>query len=449
MASFDGKHFNPEVFQRIRDSIPSLRKNALVKAGVLRVRNDLKNMFPEQGGGNYATVTMWGRLSGDYQNYDGVTDFVPTTNETYKQSMVVVSRGKAFRQIDFATDMTGADPWRGIAADLNEYDDEKLQQTMVCTINGTFAAGDSDYVMNHSTDISSEAGTGAYVSATTLNSAMQKAAGDNKSAFSVVVANSAVVTNLENANVTEFLKYTDSNAVERYSDLVAWGNRVVLPDDSLPVSVTQTNAGTAGVYTVTVTTALDTGDSVKITAGSTGEVEYEFTAGTTTAAAQATAIAALFANDKQFTVAATSGGALTFTQKTKGFGASPVIDDDGLTTGVVTVATTTPGAAPTYAKVYTTYVLGAGAFDFVDCGVKVNYEMDRDPLKYGGMDYMVVRNRRVVAPYGFSFTQASMASLSPTNEELEIGNNWELVKSASNVPINHRLIPIARIISKG
>lgn len=448
MPNFDGKIFNQEVFGRYKDKVPSLRKNALLKAGVLRERNDLKPLFAEQTGGNYITVPMWGRLTGDEQNYDGVTDFVPTTTETYSQSMVVVGRGKAWQERDFTTEITGVDPWQGRAVDVTEWEDEKMQDTLVSILNGTFLSGDADYIMNHSTDISGESSTAAYVSATTLNSAMQKACGDNKDAFTVVIANSAVITNLENANITEYLKYKDMNAVEQYSNLVAWGNRIVLPDDSLPVSTTVTNAGTAGVYTLTVSTALASGDKIKITAGSTGEVEYAYDSGATTASAQATAIAALFASDKIFTVAADSS-AVTFTQKTKGFGSAPVVDTTDSTTGAASVATTTSGAAPTYAKVYTTYVLGTGAFDFVDCGVKVPYEMDRDPLKYGGLDYLVTRNRRVYAPYGFTFTKATMAKLSPTNEELATGANWDLVKSASGVKINHRAIPIARIISKG
>lgn len=42
-------------------------------------------------------------------------------------------------------------------------------------------------------------------------------------------------------------------------------------------------------------------------------------------------------------------------------------------------------------------------------------------------------------------------TLSPTNKELADGQNWELVNDGSEEPkyINHKAIPIARIISKG
>ena len=45
-----------------------------------------------------------------------------------------------------------------------------------------------------------------------------------------------------------------------------------------------------------------------------------------------------------------------------------------------------------------------------------------------------------------------MATLSPTDTELEMGANWELVNDNSTgtkTYIDHKAIPIARIISRG
>lgn len=101
---------------------------------------------------------------------------------------------------------------------------------------------------------------------------------------------------------------------------------------------------------------------------------------------------------------------------------------------------------------YTTYVLGQGAFGEVDCGAKVPYEMYRNPLTNGGLDTLITRRRKAFVPYGISFTKSSMASLSPTDAELETGANWTLVNdgAASNPSyINHKAIPMARIVSEG
>lgn len=101
---------------------------------------------------------------------------------------------------------------------------------------------------------------------------------------------------------------------------------------------------------------------------------------------------------------------------------------------------------------YTTYVLGDGAIEYTDCGAKVPYEVDRDPKTNGGQDTLYSRQRKSFAPYGISFTMASMASDSPTDAELEMGANWELVSGGTDDNkqyISHKAIPIARIISLG
>lgn len=124
-----------------------------------------------------------------------------------------------------------------------------------------------------------------------------------------------------------------------------------------------------------------------------------------------------------------------------------VLVDDGMP--VEDVAESSDNAGDGYTK-YTTYVLGNGAIDYCDVGAKIPYEMDRDPAKNGGQDTLYSRQRKVFAPKGVSFTKKSLASLSPTNSELENGTNWELVKDATgSKTINHKAIAIARIISKG
>ena len=50
---------------------------------------------------------------------------------------------------------------------------------------------------------------------------------------------------------------------------------------------------------------------------------------------------------------------------------------------------------------------------------------------------------------GISYTKKKQATLSPTDTELKDGSNWELVNDGNGKTINHKAIPIARIISKG
>ena len=103
---------------------------------------------------------------------------------------------------------------------------------------------------------------------------------------------------------------------------------------------------------------------------------------------------------------------------------------------------------------YTSYVLGEGSINFEDLGAKVPYEMSRDPAKNGGQDTLYTRQRKVFAPKGISYEKTSQTTLSPTDAELSNGANWALVHSGEATEsqrsyINHKVIPIARIKSRG
>ena len=97
---------------------------------------------------------------------------------------------------------------------------------------------------------------------------------------------------------------------------------------------------------------------------------------------------------------------------------------------------------------YTSYVLGEGAFSVEDVGVKVPYEVVRDPRARGGEDTLFMRQRKVFAPYGFSYLKAAQSTASPTDAELADPDNWTVAKYGS-VAFERGFIPIARIVSLG
>lgn len=122
-----------------------------------------------------------------------------------------------------------------------------------------------------------------------------------------------------------------------------------------------------------------------------------------------------------------------------------VLIDDNMPTEAVAAS----GEIPAYTK-YTTYVLGAGAIEYTNCGAEVPYEMSRNPKENGGETTLWSRQRKIFSPYGISFKQPSF--ISPTNEQLAAGANWELANSReSGTPeyFPHKAIPIARIITRG
>lgn len=255
---FDSKNFNAEVFGRYLETVPQLKRNALVSAGVLRGRPDLKNLLSEQTGGNYITVPMTGLIGGEALNYDGSTDITATGIETYLQSMIVVGRMKAWQEKDFTKDITGKDFMEEIAKQVAGYWDDVEQGILLAILDGIFSMSSGAFAAAHTLDITGE-GDGK-IGPTTLNTVMQKAVGDNKSIFTAVVMNSAVQTNLENQELLEFRKQTDANGIQRQITLADWNGRTVLTDDDgTSEEVAESAAGKADGYTKYTTYVLGVG----------------------------------------------------------------------------------------------------------------------------------------------------------------------------------------------
>lgn len=360
MAKFDAKSFNPQAFGKYVDRIPKTRKNELIKSGVLKGNQEIRDAFSSQTGTAYAVLPMYGRIGGNAQNYDGETDMEPQGSTTYERGVVVVGRMGSWVEKDFSTDITGGvDFMDNVAAQVSEYFEDVDQDTLLAILKGIFSmtgAKNLEFVNNHTLDITRETGENAYAGPTTLNTAIQKSSGDKKAKFTMAIMHSTVATNLENLQLLAYLKYTDANGVQRDLTMASWNGRIVLIDDNMPTE--------------------------KVEASGSGD-----------------------------------------------------------------------NAIPAYTK-YTTYILGDGAIDYENIGAKVPFEMDRDPKTNGGQDTLYARQRKVFAPYGISYTKKSQAKLSPTDEELANGANWELVNDGASVAANkkyidHKQIYIARIISKG
>lgn len=340
MAVFDSKNFNAEVFGRYLETVPRVKQNALLKAGVLRSREDLKAMLDEQTGGNFISVPMTGLIGGEALNYDGSTDITATRLETFLQSMIVVGRAKAWQEKDFSQDITGHDFMADIAAQVADYWDEVDQMTLLKILEGIFGVNTHSFSATHTLDITGEGVP--TVGPATLNTAIQKACGANKSIFTVAIMHSAVATNLENQQLLEYMKYSDAEGIQRDMSLATWNGRTVLVDDDVPVD--------------------------------------------------------------------------------------------------------TSGESP----VYTTYILGEGAFDYCDCGARVAGEIYRDPTTAGGQDMLITRQRKLFAPRGFSFVQPATAIVSPTNDQLATASRWTPVKdTAGSGYFDTKAMPFARILSNG
>lgn len=393
---FNEKTFNGEAFGRYVDRIPNLKRNELLKSRALKRNAQIAEAFSSQTGTGYAIIPFFGTLGGAALNYDGKTNIDAETTDTYERGVVVTGRAKAWMEDDFSFDITGGvDFMDNVAAQVAEYWARIDQETLLAVLQGIFSMTGADnlkFVNGHTLDISKEAFSKGYVSATTLNSAAQKACGDNKSKFSLIVMHSSVATNLENLKLLSYLKFTDKEGIERELNLATWNGRLVLVDDSMPVTPI---------------------DSLYVRCKSTDEGALKVT------------------------VAGTGVGEVAKATITKDISD---IKENEYVQHIQNEA------------IYTSYLLGEGAIDYENIGAKVPSEMSRDPKTNGGQTTLYSRQRKVFAPYGISYTKASQASLSPTDAELKKGTNWELVNNKSTSTkkyIDHKSIPIARIISRG
>ena len=392
MGIFDSKFFNSEVFGKYLETVPRYKQNAFIKSGVLNVRNDLKTMLDDQTGGNFISIPMVGRIGGTALNYDGSTNITATSIGTYLQSMIVTGRAKAWTERDFSFDITGGhDFMSDIAAQVAEYWDDVDQGLILSTLKGIFGVTANNFASDHTLDISAEtghSGADAYVGATTLNNALQKAVGANKNLFAMAILNSQVQTNLENLQLLEYVKGTDSNGMQRDMTMTTWNGRTVMVDDE-------------------------------------GTTQHGYFA-STSGAAGALKVVSSGATTGQVNLADVTGS---------DFYPANVAANDYVTAGVK----------------YVTYLLGNGAIDYCDCGVKVPNETDRDPATNGGMDTLYTRQRKLFAPHGFSFVQTTpTAIISPTNVQLETAARWTIVTdSAGTGYYESKAIPIARIVSLG
>lgn len=343
-------NFNPVAFSKFIHSLHSSKKNELIYSNILRRNSDIKNSFSSVGSTGFSILPMYANVDSDALNYDGVTDIVPSSTKPFERGVVVVGRANAWTEDDFLDDSSsGSTFMSNVAKHVSEYFSDVDQKTILSILKGIFNMSssskssdkNSEFVSSHTLDISST--SEPTLGVTSINSAIQKACGDNKSKFSTIIMHSVVATNLENLNLINFLKFTDSSGIQRDLSLATLHGKMVLIDDSMTADLSD----------------------------------------------------------------------------------------------------------PSNPK-YTTYILGKGSFDFEDIGSKVPFEISRDPKINGGQSTLYARTRKCFAPFGISYLKANQRTLSPTNEELSDGKNWSLVKEGeSGKFIDHKLIPIARIISKG
>ena len=398
MPKFDSKSFNAQAFGAYVNRIPNVTKNELAKSGAVGTNEQARAALNNQTGSLYARIPYFGRISGaTSQNNDGGTNIKSSNTTTYEQGFIVASRMDGWTEKSFSKNITaGVDFMDNVAAQIADYKLDVKQGMLLAILQGVFSmdttggtvAGNAaaQFLANHVYDITAE--TDAKVGAATLNKAIQKACGDNKNIFKLVVMHSEVATNLENMKLLTFMTQTDADGIERQLALATWNGRLVLIDDNMPTGQIPT------AYAKTSDVALVDGKTYYTRSGSSPNYVY-------------TPVA------------------------------SPDVSDIGTYYEVTATDTS-----------YTTYILGDGSIILDDIGDSVPYEMSRDPKTNGGQDTLYVRDRYICGVDGISFEKPASITASASNADLATGANWNIINDGTTA-IPHKAIALCKVVSKG
>ena len=402
MAKFDSKSFNPQAFGKYVDRIPNVTKNELAKCGAVGTNEQARTALATQTGSLYARIPYFGRISGKTsQNNDGATDITSTNTTTYEQGFVVASRMDSWTERSFSKNITaGVDFMDNVAAQIADYKMEVKQAMLLAILKGVYnmKSGSSnvaekaakEFLEKHTYDISNDAE--CMVGAASLNKAIQKACGDNKNIFKLVIMNSEVATNLENMKLIKYMTYTDKDGIERELALATWNGRTVLIDDNMPTATAtagyvKATSATPGALKIVANTATPGANEIKLESVTPTLNKYS-------------------AKEGDFVVHHEAGTA------------------------------------------YTTYILGEDSIILDSIGDSVPYEMSRDPKTNGGQDTLYVRDRYICGVDGISFEKPSSITASASNTDLETGTNWAIINDGET-SIPHKAIAIAKIVSRG
>ena len=402
MAKFDSKSFNPQAFGAYVKRIPNVTKNELAKSGAVGSNEQARAALSNQTGSLYARIPYFGRIDGSTsQNNDGASDIESTNTTTYEQGFVVASRMDSWTERSFSKNITaGVDFMDNVAAQIADYKFDVRQAMLLAILKGVYSMktgsanvaekAAKEFLEKHTFDISNDAD--CMVASATLNKAIQKACGDNKNIFKLVIMNSEVATNLENMKLLKYMTYTDGDGIERELALATWNGRTVLIDDNMPSDVAtagyaKATSATPGALKIVANTATPGASEIKLEAVTPTLNKYS-------------------AKEGDFVVYHEAGIA------------------------------------------YTTYVLGEGAIILDDIGDSVPYEMSRDPKTNGGQDTLYVRDRYICGVDGISFEKPVNLTASASNTDLETGTNWNIINDGEKA-IPHKAIAIAKIVSRG
>lgn len=232
-----GIPFDEELFMEMWAEAPDPYLTAMIDSGA--VVEDTLIASRIQSNGNIYTIPFYNTLDGDDQNYDGQTDITVTEVGGGSQTGVVYGRAKGFFTRNFTAELSGADPMGHIAATIARYWQKRRQKRMIGIAGAVFGiTGSSGYAKTwgetHTLDLCSATAAARNIQETDLNDLATSACGDHKDQFRLAIMHSNVAKTLENKQLLEYWKYTDSNGIQRPMNIASVNGYTAIIDDGVP-----------------------------------------------------------------------------------------------------------------------------------------------------------------------------------------------------------------------
>ena len=390
MEKFRDKIFNEQVFEKYLKTLPSTKENSLIKNGLFTNVNKYGAKLKDQTGGYAIEEPIKGRLGGTPSNYDGDTNISKGTERiTFHQRKIAYGRAKAWGEYDFSSDISGTN-FMAEAQEVKDYWDEQRQGVVLSILKGIFGmtgGADGAFVEKHTYDVSENDGTAANLGADAMNRAAQKALGDRKAKLDIIFMHSVVSTNLEGLNLIDFLKYTDSDGIERDLTIGTFNGRLVVVDDEVQELTGYEEATSA------------TTGALKVVSGTPSDGQIK----------------------------------LTDVQASDYY-------PNGVAANDYVVET----------HKYVSYAFQKGFFEYEALPVERPSEIVRDAYTKGGFTDLVTRIREIIVPYLISYKGTGSVSPTnsalATGSNWELANDGA---AENKVYVDAKLIPVVRIISRG
>jgi len=404
--------YDSEIFNYEWRNTPDMVLLNMLQSGAVTYNSEIANMI--SNGSNFFTIPYYNNIGGDEGVYNGVNDIATTDLTGDSLSGTVYGRQKGWNAKSFIKDFnSGADPMAQITAGVARYWQKKKQERLIGLLNAIFGiTGDADFAL-HTTDISTadkfQAEKMEFTAGATSdgNITIGVTASDmTNSPKDVVVAVTsagqdtpakvalAVQTALDgDADVGAFFTATVDG------DFIVLTAKEIAPFDTT-YEITFTDTGTTGVTanaSVDATPASGVTDDNKVGVTSIEDACIKANGDNAdgySLAIMHSVVASRLANLQLLEYSKyTDERGITRNLPIGTINGKTVIINDG-----VPVETNATGS-----KEYTTFIMGNGAINLADAPVDTPSEMDRDPAKFGGQDFIYTRVREAMHPQGFSF----------------------------------------------